>query len=423
MCRVKSTFKDIDESEKKLVRLGDNKPIQVEGKGTVVLMACGYSILFDDGVYMIEDKKSGQIMASVHMAENMIFPLEVSNVDKKVLIASERNATNLWHLRYGHLHVRGLKLLSQKVHQKLDEKSEKCIFIGYCSHSKAYRLYNPINGKVIISRNVVFDEDGSWSFSEDDRVQAPSETPTENDNVVVDPTPTNSTVSSPMTSDSDISSSLTSSDETLPRKFRSLREIYETCTFALFASDLTYFEEAVEHEEWCEAMKEEITAIQKNETRELVDLLWKGVYTGVGSWVFGERRMGVDEAAVVAAMNAVATPMKLNEKLRSQDGTDAANGKVFRSIVGGLIYLTHTRSDISFSVSVVSSDWARSGEDRKSTSGNIFILGSGAVSWSSKKQATTAPSSTEAEYVAATSSTCQALWLTRLLVDFLMEQQ
>ncbi|KAK2994228.1 hypothetical protein RJ640_001597, partial [Escallonia rubra] len=30
----------------------------------------------------------------------------------------------------------------------------------------------------------------------------------------------------------------------------------------------------------------------------------KGVYTGVGSWVFGERRMGVDEAAVVAAMNA-----------------------------------------------------------------------------------------------------------------------
>ncbi|KAK2987811.1 hypothetical protein RJ640_024438 [Escallonia rubra] len=30
----------------------------------------------------------------------------------------------------------------------------------------------------------------------------------------------------------------------------------------------------------------------------------KGVYTGVGSWVFGERRMGVDESAVVAAMNA-----------------------------------------------------------------------------------------------------------------------
>ncbi len=42
---------------------------------------------------------------------------------------------------------------------KLDEKSEKCIFIGYSPHSKAYRLYNPISGKVIISRDVVFYEE------------------------------------------------------------------------------------------------------------------------------------------------------------------------------------------------------------------------------------------------------------------------
>ncbi|KAK3029566.1 hypothetical protein RJ639_038455 [Escallonia herrerae] len=82
---VKSAFKDIDESEKKLVRLGDNKS----------LMAYDYSILFDDAVCVIEDKKSGQIMASVRMAENMIFLLKVSNIGKKVLVASEQNATNL----------------------------------------------------------------------------------------------------------------------------------------------------------------------------------------------------------------------------------------------------------------------------------------------------------------------------------------
>ncbi|KAK2981294.1 hypothetical protein RJ640_006995 [Escallonia rubra] len=128
---VKLAFKDIDESEKKLVRLGDNKRVQVEGK---VNGLC-YSILFDDGVCVIEDKKSGQIMACVHMVENMIFPLEVSNVDKKVLVPSERNATNLWHFRYGHLNVRRLKLLSQKgmVHglpniNTLDELYEGCIF-------------------------------------------------------------------------------------------------------------------------------------------------------------------------------------------------------------------------------------------------------------------------------------------------------
>ena len=42
---------------------------------------------------------------------------------------------------------------------KLDEKSIKCIFVGYCTHSKAYRLHNPLNGKVVASRNVVFDEE------------------------------------------------------------------------------------------------------------------------------------------------------------------------------------------------------------------------------------------------------------------------
>ncbi|GKE14929.1 retrovirus-related pol polyprotein from transposon TNT 1-94 [Tanacetum coccineum] len=68
------------------------------------------------------------------------------------------------------------------------------------------------------------------------------------------------------------------------------------------------------------------------------------------------------------------------------------------------------------------SDWAGSVEDRRSTSGNCFLIGSAAVSWSSKKQATVALSSTEAEYVAATSSACQAVWLRRILCDLSEEQ-
>ncbi|XP_073121221.1 secreted RxLR effector protein 161-like [Henckelia pumila] len=63
------------------------------------------------------------------------------------------------------------------------------------------------------------------------------------------------------------------------------------------------------------------------------------------------------------------------------------------------------------------SDWAGCLEDRKSTSGYVFNLGSAAISWSSKKQATTALSSSEAEYIAATSSACQAIWLQRILAD------
>ncbi|TYG56684.1 hypothetical protein ES288_D08G082800v1 [Gossypium darwinii] len=37
-----------------------------------------------------------------------------------------------------------------------------------------------------------------------------------------------------------------------------------------------------------------------------------------------------------------------------EDGTDKADGRYFRSLVGGLIYLTQTRPNIVFSVGVIS---------------------------------------------------------------------
>jgi hypothetical protein len=36
--------------------------------------------------------------------------------------------------------------------KKLDNMSEKCIFIGYSEQSKAYRLYNPVTKKFLVSR-------------------------------------------------------------------------------------------------------------------------------------------------------------------------------------------------------------------------------------------------------------------------------
>ena len=60
-----------------------------------------------------------------------------------------------------HLRVFGC-IAYVKVHshsrRKLDEKSNKCIFIGYSNESKAYKLYNLMSGKVIINRDVIFDE-------------------------------------------------------------------------------------------------------------------------------------------------------------------------------------------------------------------------------------------------------------------------
>ena len=56
-------------------------------------------------------------------------------------------------------------------------------------------------------------------------------------------------------------------------------------------------------------------------------------------------------------------------------------------------------------------DWAGDMDDRYSTSGNVFFLAGGAVSWLSKKQATVALSTAEAEYVALSAATQEVIWL------------
>lgn len=62
-------------------------------------------------------------------------------------------------------------------------------------------------------------------------------------------------------------------------------------------------------------------------------------------------------------------------------------------------------------------DWAGDMDDRHSTSGNVFLLAKRAVSWLSKKEATVALSTTEAEYVALSTATQEAIWLRKLLAD------
>ncbi|KAI5352997.1 hypothetical protein L3X38_005889 [Prunus dulcis] len=49
--------------------------------------------------------------------------------------------------------------------QKLDSTSNRCVFLGYGSCEKGYRLYDIATGKVIISRDVVFNEEASWDWN------------------------------------------------------------------------------------------------------------------------------------------------------------------------------------------------------------------------------------------------------------------
>jgi len=47
---------------------------------------------------------------------------------------------------------------------KLDEKGEKCVFLSVSDCSKAYKLYNPNTKKIIISRDVIFDQENFWQW-------------------------------------------------------------------------------------------------------------------------------------------------------------------------------------------------------------------------------------------------------------------
>ena len=63
------------------------------------------------------------------------------------------------------------------------------------------------------------------------------------------------------------------------------------------------------------------------------------------------------------------------------------------------------------------SDYAGDKDTRRSTTGYLFELGSGPIAWCSKRQSTVSLSTTEAEYIAASEATREAIWLRKMLSD------
>ena len=86
----------------------------------------------------------------------------------------------------------------------------------------------------------------------------------------------------------------------------------------------------------------------------------------------------------------------------------------------GILYTT--KNDFKL-VGYMDSDWAGSIDDRKRTSRYMFHIGSGEISWASKKQPIVAQSIAEAEYIAANVAACQAIWLKRILTDLNERQE
>ena len=79
--------------------------------------------------------------------------------------------------------------------------------------------------------------------------------------------------------------------------------------------------------------------------------------------------------------------------------------------------LSYTRDHEFRLYGYTNSDWARSVSEIKSNLGGCFSLGSGMISWLSRKQSSVALSTAGAEYIADCSASCEAIWLQKLLSD------
>jgi hypothetical protein len=86
----------------------------------------------------------------------------------------------------------------------------------------------------------------------------------------------------------------------------------------------------------------------------------------------------------------------------------------------GILYKKGEQTDL---IDYSYSDYGGDINVRKSTSGYAFMLGSGVVAWSSRKQPTVTLSTTEAEFIAATHCVCQGIWLKRILDSIGLKQK
>ncbi|KAH9670907.1 hypothetical protein KPL70_017154 [Citrus sinensis] len=454
--------------------------------------------------------------------------------------AWSKRKSGITHLRVfgsiAHVHV------PDESRAKLDDKSEKFIFIGYDNNSKGYKLYNPNNGKIVISRDIK-------------QVEEQQE-------------PTTPPISPASTTCGDSSPSFL--NERTEERTRSLQDLYEVTErhdnltlFCLFADcEPINFQDAALDEKWRIAMDKEIKAIVKNDTWELTTLPKGHKVIGV-KWVYKTKRnvkgeikrhkvrlvakgysqkAGIDcdeifqmdvksaflngfleeevyieqplgyvvkghEDKVLRLKKALyrlkQAPRAWNSRIdkyfqengftkcpyehalyvkeKARDilivclyvddliftGSEDIDPTFFKSLVGSLRYLTCTRPDNLYAVGLMSrymenpktthfkatkrilryikgttnfsllysfsndykpvgysdSDWGGDIDDWKSTTGFVLFMGDTAFTWISKKQPIVTLSTCEAEYVAATSSVCHAIWLRNLLKELGLPQE
>ena len=217
---------------------------------------------------------------------------------------------------YDHLKVFGCKAfvhIPKDERSKLDVKTRQCVFIGYGQDQLGYRFYDPVQKKLVKSRDAVFIEDETIEDIEKAQKNASRSSNSRTDQVMMPPAMVpreggDGGNDQPKTGDTDapIEFPLDDSDDdgvhnqppapmVSPELRRSTRvrqpsTRYPTNQYVLLTDggEPKDFEEAMDDEhkrKWIEAMQDEMRSLHKNETFELVKLP-KGKRALKNKWVF-----------------------------------------------------------------------------------------------------------------------------------------
>ncbi|RVW76419.1 Retrovirus-related Pol polyprotein from transposon RE1 [Vitis vinifera] len=132
----------------------------------------------------------------------------------------------------------------------------------------------------------------------------------------------------------------------------------------------------------------------------------------------------LDETGMLGC-KPVETPIEPNVKLQPTKAKNVKDRDRYQRLVGRLIYLSHTRPDIAFSVSMVSQFMHAPGPEHFEVVYRIlrylkWTLDGNLVTWRSKKQNVVARNSAEAEFRAVAHGICEIMWIRRLLEELKM---
>ncbi|GKB84560.1 zinc finger, CCHC-type containing protein [Tanacetum coccineum] len=269
----------------------------------------------------------------------------------------------------------------------------ECIFVGYAEHSKAFRFYviKPNDSvsinSIIESMDAIFDENRFFL---------------------------------------------------VPRPSHKISNRIEDIGGSVFPEevtkedDLKTFDEAMKSQDvalWKEAINDEMDSIMGNNTWVLADLPPRCRPLGC-KWIF-KRKLKVDltkeflslrfsmkdmgEADIILdirIIHEISTPMDTSEKMMPNNGQ-----RVLKHLKKTMDYRLMDTSYPSLLERYTDASWISNTEDNSSTSGWVFLLGDGAISWASKKQTCITGSTIESEFVALVVAGKEAEWLRNLVLE------